>query len=223
MPPGRAGFAASPAAQPNGRGEWGAAEEGDEDEPLMAPAPVTSPGPLGRNLAPTNSATQINGRGLSTAEVQALSAAVGGQVPAGAFWYDPGSGLWGPMGGGSVGQILPGLPLGRPPAGCSGRGSNIRINGREISFQEVQFLTGLLGPIQPGRYFLDAAGNAGLEGGPVLVNLFAASRRGGARGGAAGSFFQQSATGSIHGYTDGNGDGMITVRDSSGKAIDWSP
>ena len=35
----------------------------------------------------------------------------------------------------------------------------------------------MTGPLQPGRYFLDAMGNAGLEGGPALINLRQASSR----------------------------------------------
>ena len=43
----------------------------------------------------------------------------------------------------------------------------------------------LTGPLAPGRYFIDAQGNAGFEGGSTMVNLMDLARRrggGGARG-----------------------------------------
>jgi hypothetical protein len=53
------------------------------------------------------------------------------------------------------------------------------------------------------------------------VNLRAAAA-GGARGGA-GTFGASSATGSVSGYYDPNdGGSLITVRDASGNAINWS-
>lgn len=42
----------------------------------------------------------------------------------------------------------------------------------------VNALQQLVGPVRPGRYWLDAYGNAGFEGGPPLVNLAQARARG---------------------------------------------
>jgi hypothetical protein len=43
---------------------------------------------------------------------------------------------------------------------------------------ELYALQQLVGPVRPGRYWLDAYGNAGFEGGPPLVNLAQARARG---------------------------------------------
>jgi hypothetical protein len=166
-------------------------------------------------------AVTINGRKLGPAEVAALTRALGAPVPPGAFWYDPRSGLYGAHGAGAAGQIAPGLPLGTPPAGCSGPGTGVFVNGRDITTGELALLQSALGPVPPGRYFLEADGRAGREGGPATVNLRAAAA-GGARGGA-GTFGASSATGSVSGYYDPNdGGSLITVRDASGNAINWS-
>jgi hypothetical protein len=56
------------------------------------------------------------------------------------------------------------------------------LNGRQLTQAEVLYLTGLTrGPIPPGRYWLDADGNVGMEGGPALVNLAQLARGGGNR------------------------------------------
>lgn len=169
--------------------------------------------------SPAVAQVTVNGRALSAHETAALAAAVGGAVPPGHWWYDPRSGLFGPVGGGTVGQTRAGLPLGSPPAGCSGTGTGVFVNGREIAPMEVVQLQAMLGPIPPGRYFLEADGRAGREGGPATVNLRAPTP---GAGGAAGTFHSSSATGSVSGLYDPQGGSLITVRDASGKAIDWS-
>src|SRR5688572_25680470 len=45
------------------------------------------------------------------------------------------------------------------------------INGQELQAHELAELQALVGVVQPGRYWLDNAGNAGPEGGPATVNL----------------------------------------------------
>jgi hypothetical protein len=46
------------------------------------------------------------------------------------------------------------------------------LNGRQLTGAEVAFLRNLIQrPIQPGRYWLDANGDAGEEGRPAAVNL----------------------------------------------------
>jgi hypothetical protein len=91
----------------------------------------------------------------------------------GSYWYDGRSGAVGLIGAGTSGFLPPGLPLGGPlPPDASNGTSGVFVNGRELTTGEDAFLQGVIGsPIAPGRYFLDADGNAGMEGGPVLVNL----------------------------------------------------
>ncbi len=48
----------------------------------------------------------VNGQEPDARQGQALMQLYG-PIPAGSYWYDPVSGLWGPAGGPSTGQILP--------------------------------------------------------------------------------------------------------------------
>src|SRR5262245_31224530 len=93
--------------------------------------------------------------------------------PAGHYWYDDISGACGIEGYGTGGFLPAGLHLGGPlRPDASGGMTQIFVNGRELTDVEVAFLEHLTGvQIPPGRYFVDGAGNAGLEGGPVLINL----------------------------------------------------
>jgi len=101
-------------------------------------------------------------------------------IPPGHYWYDPISGAWGLDGGPTVGFTIAGLPIGGPlPANISNGSTGVYINGRELPAQDLLGLERLVGPIAPGRYWVDAQGYAGLEGGPAMVNLrVAASQQG---------------------------------------------
>ena len=155
---------------------------------LSACAPLGGPG----WYAPPQSSTQerhvrVNGveldaRGRET--LAQLEGRSGQRVPDGDYWYDPRSGAAGRWGG-PVASVLPaGLALGGPlPANASGGGTGIYINGRDIHPIDAQNLYALVGPVAPGRYWVDAQGNAGLEGGPALVNLYAAAQQAQQRGG----------------------------------------
>lgn len=99
-----------------------------------------------------------------------------GEVPAGRYWYDAASGAAGVWGGAAAAYLGPGLRLGGPlPAAASGGGSGrvtgVFVNGRELHTIDVQGLSQVL-PVQRGRYWWDAAGNVGLEGGPPLFNFY---------------------------------------------------
>jgi hypothetical protein len=127
----------------------------------------------------------VNGVQLSSATVNMLQLAYRTTIAAGRYWYDPYSGLWGHDGGPAVGQIHAGLQLGaRLREGASGGDTAVLVNGRRLPSVELRYLQNLFGAIRPGRYWLDAMGNAGFEGGPALVNIAAAARS--ARGGASG-------------------------------------
>lgn len=99
-----------------------------------------------------------------------------GQIPAGNYWYDPKTGLWGKVGGPSKGQFLPNMGFGGeldPQA--SGGGTQVFINGREIHVQELNRLQELHGEIRPGRYWMNARLVGGREGEPATINLNAAA------------------------------------------------
>jgi len=109
-----------------------------------------------------------------------------GPVPSGDYWYDPASGLWGPAGGPSTGQILPNLEFGgNLRADASGGGTGVFVNGRELHPREVARLQQLYGNVLPGRYWMNAWLVGGFEGGPASFDLRAAMAAAG--GGAAGT------------------------------------
>jgi hypothetical protein len=120
----------------------------------------------------------------------------------GRYWYDPKSGWWGIEGGPAAGQLPPGLDLGGPlRADASGGGTGTFINGRELHPTEVQQLSLLFGSVPRVRFWMNAQGIGGPEGGPATFSLQAAAqarpgpqgglRRGtfGTTGGDAGSFY----------------------------------
>ncbi len=84
------------------------------------------------------------------------------------YWYDAKAGLFGIENQGGWRFVKPGLDLGSLKRDVSGGDSGILINGRELSVQDAEFLTGQIGyALSPGRYWLNAAGHGGLEGGPA--------------------------------------------------------
>lgn len=134
---------------------------------------------------------QFNGVTLDQQGMQLLAqleSYTGVQIPNGAYWYDPVSGATGPWGGPMAAAIPAGLPLGgtlRPEASGGGSGlvTGVFVNGRELHPQDVAALRTFM-QVMPGRYWVDAAGNSGQEGGPPLFNLYAlAQQAAAARGG----------------------------------------
>jgi len=138
----------------------------------------------------------VNGQELSAEQGQALMQLYG-PIPAGYYWYDRYSGLWGAMGGPSTGQILPDLDLGgRLQANASGGGTGVYVNGRELHPLEVQRLIQLYGSVMPGRYWMNALLIGGFEGGPATFNLnAAAAATGGGYGGGQGSGYNRNTIG----------------------------
>ncbi len=156
-----------------------------------------------------NSAVAINGQQLSQQELAALQSMVGPVGP-GHYWYDPVSGLYGYAGGPTVGQTLAGLRVGgRLRADASGGGTGVYINGREIHPQEYRFLARLYGQVNPGRYWLNAAGIGGYEGGPARFNLRQAIAQAQA-GSGGGSVYMPNSGGRSGGtYVGRAGDGCL--------------
>lgn len=133
----------------------------------------------------TTGATQqrhvmINRVRLPEATVNALEQRWSTRIPDGTFWYDRVSGAWGLDGGPTAGWIAAGLELGGPLQADASRGNTgVFINGRQLDMQDVAALTQIT-PVYRGRWWVDARGNFGAEGGPMLGNLriLAAQRRG---------------------------------------------
>jgi len=150
----------------------------------------------------------INGAPLDErtgATLAQLEAAGGVTLPDGNYWYDAVSGAFGVWGQPANAFIGAGHELGPPvPENASGGTSGVYINGRRLQDREVQFLSALVAyPWQPGRYFIDATGNAGVEGGPVIVNIMVRAR--------------QVHGGSSQGGGGTNGDGTTTFQMGSGQ------
>ncbi len=118
-----------------------------------------------------NQPLSINGTELTTSEIQAIEQQYGVKLAAGRYWYDRLCGAWGIEGGPTLGFVMPGISVGGPlPAHASGGNTHVFINGRELHPLDVLGLQ-QLGPVLPGRYWVDAYWNCGYEGGPALFNL----------------------------------------------------
>jgi hypothetical protein len=184
----------------------------DQTQP---PAAVTPTASAAAAPAPTASRrVRFNQRELDAsgwAVVQQIEAATRTLIPDGDYWYDPACGAAGMWGGPALAFLPAGLPLGGhvPPeasGGGSGRTTGVFVNGRELHLQDVQVLTHLHGvPPQPGRYWVDAAGNAGHEGGPALINLVQAARQRWGAGAGGRGWYQRTwgVGGDMYGGSDG--------------------
>lgn len=119
----------------------------------------------------------FNGRILSAQQrmlLERLERVEGVRLPDGRYWYDNRTGAAGRWGGPTLAILPSGLGLGGPmPANCSGGGTGVFVNGRELHPYDVVQLS-QLGPVYRGRYWLDASGYYGFEGGPPMGNLLAA-------------------------------------------------
>jgi hypothetical protein len=142
--------------------------------------------------APPARHVTFNGRpatALDLTILKQLEARWGQPLADGDYWYDNRSGAAGTWGGPAMAFLPAGLGLGGDlPANASGGGTGVFVNGRELHPLDLQRLMALVGPIQGGRYWVDAQGNAGPEGRPAVVNLVQlANRQGGvAPGGRPG-------------------------------------
>ena len=189
-----------------------------------------SAGAGGRNPAFSRNVV-FNGTLLDDATLTTLEQGLGIQIPESSFWYDPLCGAVGLAGGPTLTYFPAGLRFcGRLSPLASGGGTQVVVNDRILHPQDVFSLQALLGPIIPGRYWLDHDGNYGVEGGPVAGNLLVAVQArmaavvGGEAGGGDGgsgpwSVYRRfpGADGSISVGGDGNGDIII----STGSTTWW--
>ena len=155
----------------------------------------------------------VNGEVVPSATVQALENHYRTPVHPGRYWYDATSGLWGYECGPAVGVLGANLPLGgalTKNASCGQ--TNVMINGREIHSADLTLLQQTVGVVNPGRYWLDVNGNAGLEGGPMLVNVYQAAQ-------------QRAGNDGVYRHRDSNSSGIfsdgcsgITVKGANGSS-----
>jgi hypothetical protein len=132
----------------------------------------------------------------------------------GNYWYDRLTGAWGLEGGPTSGWIASGLDMGGPlRADASNGNTGVFINGRELHLMDVQALMQLV-QVQRGRWWVDARGNFGAEGGPVLGNLVAISQQ---RGGKQWSHYSKD------GHSFIGGDGNCTYFNSTSDVGTGAP
>jgi hypothetical protein len=106
----------------------------------------------------------------------------------------------------------PDLNLGGPLAiDASTGGTGIVINGRELHLSEALYLQQLFGYVIPGRYWLNAMGIGGAEGGPAMFNLVALAQQ--QSGGGGASYTRRGPFGSMG--SDGNCSYYMTPGGSS--------
>ncbi len=168
---------------------------------------ATQPPAAARNV-------NVNGAKISIALLADLERRYQLRFYDGDYWYDPASGACGVLGGPVMAFIIPGLTLGGALAADASAGNTgVFINGRELPQFDLIMLTRLIGFIVPGRYYLDANGNAGFEGGPPLANLIAASRQAQRAGGGDLWYSAANNAGSTHYIADG----FVIGRDKLGN------
>ena len=149
----------------------------DLDLDLSRPAPDTGTSAGSAPESPTG--VHVNGAELTTEALSAFQQTIMAPVAPGAYWYDPVCGAWGLWGGPAVGFILAGLEVGGPlPANASNGSTGVFVNGRELHVMDVVALQ-QYGAVWPGRYWLDARGFFGIEGGPPIGNLAMMGQGGG--------------------------------------------
>ncbi len=149
--------------------------------------PVAHAQPAGPAVgsAPSTTGVTVNGRELTPAQVANLTRVYGTPPLPGSWWYDARSGQFGLMGQPVRGALRPGHDLGPLPPNASAGTSGVFLNGRHLPVAEVTMYAMLLGPIVPGRYWLDGQGNVGRQGNPMPVaNLVVAARAAGVAMGA---------------------------------------
>lgn len=135
-------------------------------------------------------------------------------IRGGTYWYDRLTGAWGLEGGPTAGWIAAGLDLGGPlRADASNGNTGVFINGRELHLMDVQALMQIV-QVQRGRWWVDARGNFGAEGGPVLGNLLAMAQQ---KGGKQWSHYSKD------GHSFIGGDGNCTYFNSTDNVGTGAP
>jgi hypothetical protein len=144
----------------------------------------------------------VNNVRVSDEQLAQVERQHGLRINDGDFWYDKVCGAWGARGGPTLGFLPAGLPLGGPLAReASGGNTGVIINGRELHPHDVAGLSRLVPMVLPGRYWVDASGNFGWEGGLPLGNLWLLHRQ--VASGGAGSTRSNGMT------VGGDGQGFV--------------
>jgi hypothetical protein len=188
-------------------------ESGDERQILTRQSASATAKP-----APSATASQplrVNGVIIDPERINKFERDTRMRIPRGDFWYDKVSGAWGIAGGPTLGFTSPGMDLGGPLKEDASRGNTgVFINGRHLPMQDVLGLANMGVPVQQGRWWVDYAGNFGIEGNPQLLgNIFQYSR---GKGGA----YQRATAG---GYIGGDGQTSYFFDPKSGASVMTGP
>ncbi len=120
----------------------------------------------------------INENELTLEQVNELQTTYGNKALPGRYWYDSKSGFYGIWHGPTLGVLRAGHNFGDLPSDASNGNTNVFVNGRELSEEDVRALELLFGVQRSpdgGRLWMDSQGNIGIEGYAVpLVNLYLA-------------------------------------------------
>jgi hypothetical protein len=141
----------------------------------------------------------VNGIPMTENQKRDYTQLYGSPPVPGNYWYDSKTGWFGLMGGPPMGTLQPGFNWGPIPENASNGNSGVYINGRHLSVAEVQFYAAQYGfQMPPGRYWMDAQGNAGIEGGGQAPQRGTQSRNVPQRGGGG----DRQLVGRYRGSTD---------------------
>jgi hypothetical protein len=167
----------------------------------------------------------VNGRALSVEEQRRLEAVerrYGFRLPSGRFWYDNVSGAIGLWKGPAAGFLAAGLNLGpKMPPDCSTGGTGVFVNGRELHTIDVMTLRQFM-MVLPGRWWVDAHGNGGPEGGPMMFNLIALAQQSRGRGSRNSAWSRRLDLGGGSMSVGGDGD-FLYFMDSKGNSAYVGP
>ena len=160
--------------------------------------------------APTATAAQaeviINERPVTQEQINLLRTQYGAAPPAGRYWYDSRSGLYGMWGREAGGYIRPGHDFGPLPANASNGNTGVFINGRQLNMTEAMYLQQIFGAVYQGRWWLDGqTGNVGQEGNQMpIANIFVALQQSQRNNKSAGGYsYRDSLSGTIAGAENG--------------------
>ncbi|MFN0252288.1 MAG: hypothetical protein ACKV2T_35765 [Kofleriaceae bacterium] len=177
--------------------------------------------PYGGGVDQTQRRFSFNGQAATPQDLQTLAQIerwYGRPAPEGEYWYDRTSGAAGQWGGPTLGFLPAGLALGGAlPPNASGGGNGmltgVFINGRELHPVDVQVLQRIYGQVYRGRFWVDAQGNAGQEGGVAFVNLIVLAKQ---LGRGAESYYRSDGRGN-NAFVGG---GCVSVSSTSGSGYD---
>lgn len=157
---------------------------------------------------------RVNGQVLTAAQLAQFKEKYKVEPKPGNYWYDSVSGLYGKAGEAALGFMYPGHEFGALAENASKGDTGVFINRRQLPQTEWYIWSTVLGAaIQPGRYWLDAKGNAGYEGVETpVVNLYvAAAQNAQNRAGGSGGDNGWSTRFSAGNYNDDNSAGYVSV------------